>query len=109
MAKTNDEVFKPVYYGLYDKVSKEYRVVRSSSSDSAAVRDFTVVALADFRIPLRDFEVHKLEVSSLGSVDWNLYKFPESNAEALAPLGASPEEIKEVFSRNMSELSKEDK
>lgn len=94
-------------YAIFDKVGKSYLRFGSYPNDESAVRDLTVIALGDLRIPLRDLEVHKLSISLDHNVKWDLYKFPESNAEALAPLGASPEAIKHAFEQKTKDIAKE--
>ena len=94
-------------YAIFDKVGESYLRFGSYPNDNSAVRDLIVIALADLRIPLRDLEVHRLEVKCDSVLDWKLYKFPETNAEALAPLGASPDEIKKVFENIVADIAKE--
>lgn len=94
-------------YAIYDKVGDSYLRFGSYPNDVSAIRDLTVIALGDLRIPLRDLEVHKLELKMVSTPEWSLYKFPESNAEALAPLGASPEDIQRAFEQKTKDIQKE--
>lgn len=91
-------------YAIYDTIGCTYLRYGNYPNDVSAVRELTIVALGDLRIPLRDLEVHRISVSVEEKPKWDLYKFPESNAEALAPLGASPEAIQQAFEKKVSDI-----
>lgn len=91
-------------YCIYDKVGECPRRFGMYPNDVSAIRDLTIIALGELRIPLCDLEVRRINLEYSGVVDWKLYKFPESNADALAPLGASPEAIKQAFEQKTSDI-----
>lgn len=101
-------------YIIYDEIGKCPRRFLLAASDEAAVRDACVLALGEIRVPLRDLTVRKLfdgdyDYNQYPKVDWSKYKFPESNAEALAPLGASPEAINAAFEKQVADIKENEK
>lgn len=117
-------------YAVYDKVSGSFPLIFQSQSDGLACRS----ALSTMRFPIRDTSLYHLgdiyviidDLSSVNIdfdssvtvdwlnvprlVDWTSYKFPETPAEALAPLGLSPEEVVEISKAKINAVAlKEDK
>ena len=108
-------------YCVFDKLSGTFHHFTVASNDGLAVRDI----LLTLSCPLKDNICLKLgkfdkafpsdaqEVSLLDcdfqvfsgfvEVPWNSYKFPETVAQALAPLGVSPDEAKDIARRKISE------
>lgn len=106
-------------YGVFDTVSGHFIQFGVFENDGLAVRSF----LLTFRVPLKDCEVYcfgdyKTSLShppySLKDcefkflrkprlVSWDSYKFPETVAEALAPLKLSPDEIAEISKSKIKE------
>lgn len=116
-------------YCVFDKVSGNVSHFCSSTSDGLAVRTI----LLSFQVPLKDSVVlcfgnlHKsfsdvdMESASLNwsdcisfastsvrEVPWSSYKFPSDVADALAPLGASDDEIREVIRNKQAEILAKD-
>lgn len=101
-------------YALYDKVSDTLVDTFIAQSDGVAVRK----TLLTLRVPIRDSEIYQIGTisrfietdklsdfkSSVGFgyiasprlVSWESYKFPENIADAVAPLGCSPDEVCEI-------------
>lgn len=108
------QIFQKLYC-VFDSLSGEMREFTMATSDGLAVRRI----LSTLRVPLKDTQClclgeYKKTLSdnesrfslldvawtfynSPKSVPWTSYKFPESPAEALAPLGATPEEIEQAI------------
>ena len=118
---------KSKHYIVFDKVSGQIILSLTSQNDTLAVRD----SLMTMRVPLKDcelyqvadivsdFDSHSNEIkfgfdfkyNSLSSprfVSWSCYKFPESPAEALAPLGLSNEELNQLVSNEVKNDSRSD-
>lgn len=113
---------KQNFYLVYDKVLCSFSHGFSCASDSIAVRS----VLSTLRVPIKDsilfcigsfkadFNPEIVEIgfecvtySMLDSwrvVPWSSYKFPESPAEALAPLGLSPDEVKDIANRKIADI-----
>lgn len=109
-------------YVVYDKLSGFLKYMYLAENDTLAVRD----VLSTLRFPLKDtelycigtfnrsFEDNQLEIpfSSCDAsfldkcryVPWNCYKFPETVAEALAPLDCAEliEEVRKQTNNNAS-------
>lgn len=100
-------------YALFDKISGTVTQIFISQTPGLAVRTI----LSTLRVPIRDSELYQIgefnqelvrdELSSFDSckfvlfdeyrlVSWDCYRFPEDVAEALSPLGCSPDEIVEI-------------
>lgn len=101
-------------YALYDKVSGTLTNTFVSTNDGLAVRE----TLLSLRVPIRDSEIYQIgtftqeldndkasffelschfkTITVPRLVSWDSYKFPENVAEALAPLGCSPDEVAEI-------------
>lgn len=110
-------------YCVFDKLSGTFHHFTTATSDGLAVRNI----LLTLTCPLKDnvclklgrfekvFESDVQEISlsncaflpcgDFQIVDWSVYKFPNDVAEALAPLGCSPDEIKEITRKKISESS----
>lgn len=107
-------------YCLYDKVSDTVVDTFIAQSDGVAVRN----TLLTLRVPIRDSEIYQIgtmsrfldnekingfvpstdfEVVTPRLVDWESYKFPENIAEAVAPLGCTPDEIREITKNKIKE------
>lgn len=101
-------------YALFDKVSGCVTSTFIAQNDGLAVRE----TLLTLRVPIRDSEIYQIGTfvqdfdkdkvslfdlschfsvnNSYRLVSWDSYRFPENVAEALAPLGCSPDEIVEI-------------
>lgn len=92
-------------YMVYDKVANYPIGFFIANCDGEACRK----AMLSLRVPLRDstlFQIGYFEtgfltpnfssLKKMRKVDWSCYSLPETVAEAIAPLGASPEEIREI-------------
>ena len=112
-------------YCVFDKLSGTFHHFTVAANDGLAVRNI----LLTLTCPLKDNVCLKLgrfekafpsdsqEVSLLDcdftafedfqEVSWSSYRFPENVAEALAPLGLSPDEVKEIARRKISESDAE--
>lgn len=110
-------------YCVFDKLSGTFHHFTTATSDGLAVRNI----LLTLTCPLKDnvclklgrfdkiFAADTQEISlsdcsflpcgDFQIVDWSVYKFPNDVAEALAPLGCSPDEIKEITRQKISESS----
>lgn len=108
-------------YALYDKVSDTLVETFIAQSDGVAVRN----TLLTLRIPIRDNEIYHIgtisrsiemdKISTFASttsfsflssprlVSWESYKFPENIADAVAPLGCSADEIREITINRIKE------
>lgn len=116
-------------YCVFDKVSGNVSHFCSSTSDGLAVRTI----LLSFQVPLKDsvvlcfgelvktFADDNMESTNLDwslclnfsdftvrEVPWSSYKFPSDVADALAPLGASDDEIREVLRNKQAEILAKD-
>lgn len=109
------------HYALYDKVSDHVLSTFVATNDGVAVRD----VLLSLRVPIRDSEIYQIgtfthEANPDGSssftlscsfqtlpaprlVSWDSYKFPENVAEAVAPLGCTPDEVREITKNRIRE------
>lgn len=107
---------KQFLFGFYDKISDEIDVFAVSNSCANLIRTY-YPAFAN-RKPLKD-----IDILELGTIDgkeislhkkpvihnWTEYKFPETKADALAPLGLKPDEVEEIFKEKTKDVqSKED-
>lgn len=110
-------------YCVFDKLSGTFHHFTTATSDGLAVRNI----LLTLTCPLKDnvciklgrfdkvFDANSQEISLLDCafvpigdfqvVDWSVYKFPNDVAEALAPLGCTPDELKEITRNKISESS----
>lgn len=108
-------------YCVFDKLSGTFHHFTTATSDGLAVRNI----LLTLTCPLKDnvclklgrfnkvFQSDAQEISLLDCaftafddfkiVDWSVYKFPNDVAEALAPLGCTPDELKEITRQKISE------
>lgn len=113
---------KQNFYLVYDKVSCSFDHGFSSASDFLAVRS----VLSTLDVPIKDsilfcigsfkadFDPETLEIDfecvTLSMLDfwrvvpWSSYKFPETPADALAPLGLSPDEVKAIANRKIDSI-----
>lgn len=97
-------------YCIYDKVADDYLLQYCAYCRSSGEYVRSVLSLVIQNYPIPDIEVRQLL-----SVDgekyilcaWDSYKFPESKAENLAPLGITPEEATRIFNKNAKEDSEE--
>lgn len=116
------------HYALFDKVSGHVVNTFIATNDGVAVRD----TLLSLRVPIRDSEIYQIgtftqdfdtskgTLSELSShlfnvscdfdvldvprlVSWDSYKFPENVAEAIAPLGCTPDEVREITKNRIKE------
>lgn len=123
-------------YGVYDTVSGSFSKFLTASNDGMAarnalktldvpIRDSLLCCLGFLECHLYSPEtkveelnpyVHNpildsafLPLDDFRVVPWSVYKFPETVAEAVAPLGASPDEVRQIVSSLHSKLdSKEE-
>lgn len=108
-------------YAVFDKLSGQFHHFTLATSDGLAVREI----LRSLTCPIKDNQVVKLgrfdwsyptgvsEVSlndvafvpadDFVPVDWSSYRFPNDVAEALAPLGTTPDELREIVSSKVDE------
>lgn len=107
-----------VRYGLYclkDKISGRYSHFMLAESDSVYVREMVAHRVAfpmnfDDFIPYRlcDFD-DLLDKIIESEVSWTSWRAPESEAELLAPLGCTSDEISAIIARKQQDKLKEDK
>lgn len=107
-------------YCLYDKVSDAVVDTLIAQSDGVAVRN----TLLTLRVPIRDTEIFQIgtmsrfvqndklsdfesstdfEICTPRLVSWESYRFPENVAEAVAPLGCTSDEIREITKNKIKE------
>lgn len=107
-------------YALFDKVSDTVVDTFIAQSDGVAVRN----TLLTLRVPIRDSEIYQIgtmsrfvendklsdfvtstdfEIVSPRLVSWESYRFPENVAEAVAPLGCTPDEVREITKNKIKE------
>lgn len=92
-------------YGAYDNLARNFITFTvTPKNDGLAVRN----VLSTLRVPLKDTQLvtlgdfdsdvgfHSFK-SSIRSIDWSVYKFPENVADALSPLGLSESELSECL------------
>ena len=118
----NKVTTKESLYAVFDKLSGHITQFFTRSSDAIAVRD----VIYTLRYPLKDTVLLKivdyvLTVPASEPVDdvldcfdfavlnpkvvpWDSYKVPETIAEALAPLGLSPEEVKKISEEKINKI-----
>lgn len=105
-----------VRYSLYclrDKVSGNFSHFMLAENDSVYVRELVAHRVAfpmnfdDFEpLCLMEFDIMDFDIRP---VDWTAWRAPESEAELLAPLGCTADEISAIIARKQQEKSKEDK
>ena len=118
----NTVTTKESLYAVFDKLSGHITQFFTRSSDAIAVRDiiFTLryplkdtvlLKFGDYEItvPASDPVQNVLDCFSkfewnLKIVPWDSYKLPETTAEALAPLGLSPEEVKKISEEKINKI-----
>lgn len=96
-------------YFVHDRIADCPVLFFSCQSDGLACRR----ALLSLRVPLRDCDLYRIgtvdgkvvKTSKSVLVDWSQYRFPETLAEAYAPLKLTPEEMNEVISAREKENS----
>lgn len=118
-------VLKENLYCVFDKVSGTLSHFVSATSDGLAVRQI----LLSLQVPLKDTiclcfgtftksysdsdmlsaDLVWSKILHFGSCDirevpWSCYKFPADVAEALAPLGASPDEVNAVMKAQQNKI-----
>lgn len=91
-------------YGLYDKLSHNITHLRLAETPDEYVREM-VAHRVSFPMTFDDFVVY-----DFGSADrilepekeisWSVWRFPETKAELLKPLGLSQEELTETIKRS---------
>ena len=101
-------------YGAYDNLSHNFIAFTTTpKNDGLAVRNL----LSSLRVPLKDtqciclgsFDSDPGFVSfekELRIVDWSCYKFPETVADALSPLGVSDSELSEILANKNKNKNK---
>lgn len=110
-------------YCVFDKLSGTFHHFTTATSDGLAVRNILLTLTCplkdnvclklgrfdkSFNPGLQEINLSNCTFISFGDfqiVDWSVYKFPNDVAEALAPLGCSPDEIKEITRQKISESS----
>lgn len=108
-------------YCVFDKLSGAFHHFTVASSDGLAVRNILITLTCplkdniclklgrfDKSFPSDSQEVSLLDCSftsfeDFEEVSWSSYHFPENVVEALAPLGVSPDEAKEIARRKINE------
>lgn len=112
-------------YAVYDKYTHNFVAFHTAISDGMASRYF----LSSLRFPIRDTQLirigsfvkedvkikdneciptefnNKTFIPEFNSVSWESYKFPETVAEALAPLNLSASEISEISRNKINSLT----
>lgn len=96
--------FRDSVYMIHDSVANYPIGFVIARSDGEAVRK----ALLSLRVPIRDSQLYHIgtfdpqgfanfqALKTIRLVSWEKYKLPESVSEALAPLGTSPDELREI-------------
>lgn len=111
-------------YGVFDKVSGVVGHFVLATSDGLAVREI----LLTLQVPLKDtvclcfgtlnkhysdLDMESVNLdwskcltffSAIREVSWSSYKFPADVAEALAPLNASPDEIRAIMEAQQKKI-----
>lgn len=109
-------------YCVYDKLTPCFYQFCVADNDGLACRTI----LLSLRVPLKDTEllclgeIHSEYDVSLNEVPlschdikyydkprvipWSVYKFPDTIAEAVAPLGCTPEEIKQITENKINSV-----
>lgn len=118
----NTVTTKENLYCVFDKLSGHITQFFTRSSDAIAVRDViftlsyplkdsTLLKFGSFEctVPAGEIVANALDCFSncnwnLQIVPWDSYKLPETKAEALAPLGLSPDEVKKLSEKKISEI-----
>lgn len=100
-------------YCLKDKVSGRYSHFMLAENDSVYIREMVAHRVA-FPMNFDDFDplcLGEFDIFDFDSrlVDWKSWRAPESEAELLAPLGCTSDEISAIIARKQQENSKEDK
>lgn len=102
---------KEKVYLVFDKISGDVTFIFKATNDGLAVR----TALLSLRCPIRDCLLYcvgslsrfiytdtsnmnefDIEYDDMRLIPWSEYKLPFDKAESLAPLGLSPDEIKQI-------------
>lgn len=109
-------------YAVFDKISGVLYEFTVQPNDTLAVRS----VLLTLRVPLKDSKLiclgavksnfdtndEELDLSQLDFdwnerprvVSWNCYKFPENVSDALAPLGLSPDEVRNLANKKIRDI-----
>lgn len=108
---------KQLLFGFYDKITEEYDVLAVCNSCANLIRTY-YPAFAQ-RKPLKDVDIYELGTIDSLNINlhkkpvlhsWTEYQFPETRAEALAPLGLKPDEVEQIFKEKItSDSDKEEK
>lgn len=98
-------------YGAWDNLSHSYITFTvTPQNDGLAVRN----VLSTLLVPLKDSQLiclgsfdteigfHSFE-KGIRVVDWSCYKFPETIADAISPLGVSESEFLEIIKNSNKE------
>ena len=115
------------FYIVYDKITCTFGHGISAPSDNVAARTI----LSTLEVPIKDtilfcfgsfsadYDLNNLEIgfenvdvkilSRMRPIPWTVYKFPESVADSLAPLGLSPDEVKDIANKKIDEIGDNDR
>lgn len=91
------------YFGYFDSHRSYIRAnVIHILSSGGILRDLTVCKVGEI-----DFKTGKVKNCPNVKYSWADYKMPENRADALSPLGFSPEELEQAYHKANEELEKE--
>lgn len=102
---------KDLLFGFYDKIRNTMDILAVDRSASALIRTYYPSIVN--RTPLKDLDIYELgEIDGLEVKlhkkpilhSWSEYKFPETKADALAPLGLNPSEVAQIFNEKEKDV-----
>lgn len=96
-------------YIPYDRVAKRPLTNLSfmANTDEEAIRTLLPTILSQY--PIRDIDIRKysiqLDENTINVVPWDVYSFPETKADNLAPLGNNIAEAVKNFNEKVQDLN----
>lgn len=98
-------------FGLYDKVRVEYRILGTSKNSGSFIRENLKYLIQQYPLPDLDLVCYgdfDSETGALSLYDkpqicsWTDYKFPDTKAECLAPLGSDVTHAVQAFQEKVN-------
>lgn len=87
-------------YIVYDNVAEEYTDISAyATNGKMGIRKTLNLTLSLY--PIKDVELREIDIEKINynKINWKDYKFPETKAEALEPLGIDPKNFEETVAK----------
>lgn len=92
-------------YVRWDKVAEDWRVPAIIANNGAeAVRILLNQTMQE--LPLKDVDLYEFELTNERLVEWDAYRYPANQAEALKPLKLTAEDVYELTKKKSEEIDK---